>query len=74
MDIIEDIAADLEEWVPVLDAFAANQKAIEEAAFMDLVDIIADSVFVDGDSLRDSYGNPSDWYWAKNPRNAKSVR
>ena len=74
MAILEDIADDLEEWGPVIDAYAANQKAIEEAAFMDLVDIIADSVFVDGTSLSDSFGYGSDWYMAKRLRNAKSVR
>jgi len=74
MVILEDIAADLEAWVPVLDEFAAKQQKLEEAAFMELVDIMADSVSVDGSSLRDLYGDPSGWTWAKNPRNAKSVR
>lgn len=41
---------------------------------MDLANVVVDSVEYDGISIREIIGNPEDWFMARNPRKAKSIR
>jgi hypothetical protein len=69
-----DMESTIETWAPLLGQWESEQKAREEAAFMELANTIVDSVTVDGKSLRDIYGSPENWFMARNPKNAKSIR
>jgi len=47
------------EWAPQWEAWATLQEQREEEAFYEMVDLLFDSVEVDGWTLRDWYGDPS---------------
>lgn len=41
---------------------------------MELAEVAVDAISVDGVTIREKFGNPSDWFMAKQPRKAKNIR
>lgn len=41
---------------------------------MELAEVAVDAISVDGVTIREKFGNPKDWFMAKQPREAKNIR
>ena len=73
-DMMEDVGETIESWIPLLEQWQQEQQAREEQAFNDLANVVVDSVYVDGTSLRDLVGGPENWFLTKQQKKAKNIR
>lgn len=65
MDMTAEVQGVMESWAPLLEEWERAQQEREQAAFMELANVVVDSVTVDGATLRDIYGGPESWFMAR---------